>query len=318
MKSTHSTQYNGISFVAPADSISATEFSTLEKFTSANSVAIMPFAFNYGDGVQSNIYYNSAHQWWGEGFEGCRATIRMAHQQQLKVMLKPQIWLKDGQYTGYIQFKTDSAWLDFEKNYSAYILDFANIAEQEKVELLCIGTELHSFIENRPQYWQDLIDSIRLIYSGKITYAANWDEYAKIPIWKKLDFIGIDAYFPLSDLKNPSKTIINSKLENIEESLASFSNAKNKDIIFTEYGYRSMNYALSAPWESTLERGINFEIQSNALEAFYQIFWNKKYIAGGFLWKWFHYNEKAGGMKNSGYTPQNKPALKVIKKYYSN
>ncbi len=314
----HHTRYNGISFVAPADSISGIEFETLKIATSANCVAIMPFAFNYGDGIQTDIHYNSPRQWWGESLDGTIATIRMAHKQQLKVMLKSQIWLMDGQFTGHIQFDTDSLWLQFEKNYSAYILDFAKIAEKENVELFCIGTEMHSFIEKRSDYWFQLIDTIQSIYKGKITYASNWDEYSKIPIWEKLDFIGIDAYFPVSDLKNPSKSDIFQGLKAVEEKLAAFSKLQNKEILFTEYGYRSMNFALRKPWESSLEEGANFKIQSNAMEAFYNTFWNKKYIAGGFLWKWFHYNEKAGGMKNSGFTPQNKPALKIIEKYYSN
>jgi hypothetical protein len=40
---------------------------------------------------------------------------------------------------------------------------------------------------------------IRKIYTGKLTYAANWDDFDKVPFWKELDYIGIDAYFPLSD-----------------------------------------------------------------------------------------------------------------------
>jgi homoserine trans-succinylase len=33
----------------------------------------------------------------------------------------------------------------------------------------------------------------------KLTYAANWDDFDKVPFWNELDYIGIDAYFPLSD-----------------------------------------------------------------------------------------------------------------------
>jgi hypothetical protein len=37
-----------------------------------------------------------------------------------------------------------------------------------------------------------------------LTYAANWDKYDQVSFWDELDFIGIQAYFPLTDQTNPS------------------------------------------------------------------------------------------------------------------
>ncbi len=45
---------------------------------------------------------------------------------------------------------------------------------------------------------------LREVYNGQLTYAANWDEYKRIPFWEDLDFIGVDAYFPVSEEKTPS------------------------------------------------------------------------------------------------------------------
>jgi hypothetical protein len=36
---------------------------------------------------------------------------------------------------------------------------------------------------NRPKYWQELILEIRKVYKGKLTYAANWDEFKRVPFW---------------------------------------------------------------------------------------------------------------------------------------
>ena len=60
------------------------------------------------------------------------------------------------------------------------------MAEEEKVDIFCIGTELEKFIEHRPAYWRELIAEVRKVYKGKLTYAANWDEYKRVPFWDAL------------------------------------------------------------------------------------------------------------------------------------
>jgi hypothetical protein len=67
-----------------------------------------------------------------------------------------------------------------------------SISTIRKMELFCFGTELGNAIAKRPQYWSQLIVKIRK-YTGKLTYAANWDDFDKVPFWKELDYIGIDA-----------------------------------------------------------------------------------------------------------------------------
>lgn len=308
-------RFNGISFVAPPVKIDSLPIITLIEETGSNSLAIMPFAFCYGNSNPS-LYFNHEKQWWGEKSEGVISTIRMAKFQNQKVLLKPQIWIKQGEYTGDLNFKSAAEWSKFESDYQNFVLSFATIAAQEKVDIFCIGTELQNFINKRPAYWEQLIQSIKKIYKGKLTYAANWDEYQNTPFWNQLDYIGIDAYFPASTERQPSIEELMNGMKVTQSKLKTFSARYKLPILFTEYGYRSMNYAAHKPWESSSEKGINLKVQSNALSAFYETFWSEDYVAGGFLWKWFYNNEKAGGIENSGFTPQNKPAISVIKQYY--
>ena len=67
------------------------------------------------------------------------------------------------------------------------MLTYAAAAEEGNAELLCIGTELEEFVKKRPQYWRKLIQEIRGVYKGKLTYAANWDEYQQVPFWDAVD-----------------------------------------------------------------------------------------------------------------------------------
>ena len=51
-------------------------------------------------------------------------------------------------------------------------MHYAKIAADAKAEMFCIGTELTRLSNQKPQFWQQLIQDIRMIYPGKIIYAA--------------------------------------------------------------------------------------------------------------------------------------------------
>jgi hypothetical protein len=234
-------------------------------------------------------------------------------------MLKPQIWVWRGEFTGMIEMKTEKDWVQFEKSYKDFILDFARLAEETNCELFCIGTELELFIENRPEYWIALIADIREVYSGKITYAANWDEYKRTPFWESLDYIGIDAYFPISDSRTPTFEESTKKWKHWKEELKGISYKNKRKILFTEYGYRSVDYGGREPWISDRSMSrVNLVAQSNMYKALYESIWNEEWFAGGYIWKWFIDDSKAGGYDNPMFTPQNKPVEKMITEYYLN
>ena len=90
-----------------------------------------------------------------------------------------------------------------------------------------------------------------------------------------------------------------------------------KPILFTEFGYRSVDYTGKKPWESNrVEGSLNLKAQENGLQALYNQFWNEEWFAGGFVWKWFVNHNRVGGIYNNRFTPQNKPAEDLLKKLY--
>ena len=48
-------------------------------------------------------------------------------------------------------------------------------------------------------HWRRLIERVRAVYSGRLTVAANFDNYHEVSFWDDLDLIGINAYFPLRE-----------------------------------------------------------------------------------------------------------------------
>lgn len=282
----------------------------------ANYAAIMPFGFTRGlDNPKIN--YNWDGQWFGERKEGVAQYIEELRKQEIKIMLKPQIWVSHGEFTGYIEMKNEADWITFEDSYSKFILEFAKHAEDLNVEIFCIGTELEKFIENRPEYWANLIQNIKEIYKGKLTYAANWDEFKRTPFWNQLEYIGLDAYFPVSDKETPSVEDCVKGWAKHKALIKKYHDSIGKPILFTEYGYRSVNFTGKEPWKvDRSENDVNLQAQVNATKALYDTFWREEWFAGGFVWKWFLQHNEVGGENNNRFTPQNKPVEKEIRKHY--
>ena len=145
----------GVNMEAPPNAIDSSCFINMKRIH-ANWVAFIPFAFSRQG--QPTVQYNASRQWWGEREEGIVACIKMAHAQNMKVMLKPQIWIGGGVYTGHFKMDSDTGWLRWEENYKNYILHSAKIAEDNKAELFCIGTEMDEAVKLRPLFWENLIE----------------------------------------------------------------------------------------------------------------------------------------------------------------
>lgn len=306
---------NGLSFVASRDEVTDQDFDPVLN-VHANAVAVMPFGFM--ESLESpELRFNVDRQWWGEKVEGAGKTIQLAKENGLSVMLKPQIWIRRGDFTGNLQMKSEEDWKKFEDLYLQFILLYAQLAEREKAEIFCIGTELNSFVETRPEFWDHLIAEVKKVYKGELTYAENWDKIGNVHFWEDLNYIGADAYFPLNEGRNPNLEEIRTGWQPVKKQLKELSKQHKKPVLFTEYGYRNIDFSLKAPWDSSRElTGINNDTQANALAAVYEEVWNEKWFAGGFLWKWHHNHARSGGAEDNQFTPQNKPAEGVVKEYY--
>ena len=308
---------NGLSFVASRDTIDAAHISPVIKAQS-NYVALMPFGF-IKKLESPEIIHNTDRQWFGETENGLLQYAKEFQKNNIKIMVKPHIWVWKGEFTGLIKMDTEENWKILEDSYTSFIVTYAKAAEDLNADILCIGTELENFVIKRPEYWRKLIKEIRQIYSGKLTYAANWDEFKRVSFWGEIDYIGIDAYFPLSDKKSPTVQDFENGWKTHKAEIMRIQKKFDKPVMFTEYGYRSVDYSGKKPWDSNrVEGNINLQAQVNGLRAIHNQFWNEEWFAGGFIWKWFHSHDKVGGENNNRFTPQNKPAEETIRELYTN
>jgi len=306
----------GITVVAPPKAIGASAF---RRLTDINTewVSFVPYGFTKKGGT--DIKYNLERQWWGEKIEGIETCILEAKNQGLKVMLKPQVFIGGG-WIGEMDFDTEAKWKTWEINYRKFILEYLNVAVKHNVEMFCVGTEFNIAVVKREKFWKELIKEFRLTYKGQLTYSANWDSYDKVGIWKELDFVGISSYFPLSDAKNPTVGLLVKEWKPIVRKLKAFSSSQKKKIIFTEYGYMSVDGCAGKAWEIEKAKhnlNINHFAQSNAYDALWTSLVNEEFWAGGFLWKWFPEGMGHEGYPEKDYSPQDKPAEQVIKKWFN-
>lgn len=324
--STKAPKMNGVNFIGPATSSIKLPMIQAVKVINATWISFVPTAIV--DRSTLKLRPDSTHHIWAETKAGVEVSLQLAKQTNLKIMIKPHIFLEQlsamdkskfdltqaAIWRGDFIARNEEAWEVFEESYREYILDLVQMANKYQVDLFCIGTELREFVQQRPKFWSTLIKDIRSIYTGKLTYSANWDEYSLVPFWTELDYIGIDAYFPISMNRTPSEAKAFAKWVSIKFNIKTISNALNKQVIFTEYGYRNVDFAGKEPW--THDKGMdtpNTAAQVNLYRALYSTFWDEEWVAGGFLWTW---NYKATSNGSTDFNINNKAVMSVVRDWY--
>ncbi len=241
-----------------------------------------------------------------------------AHRLGLQVMLKPHVDLfqESGVWRGEIgKGFSDAKWRAWFESYRQMILRYARLAQEHRVDQFCVGTELRA-TSHRADDWRETIRLVREVYGGPLTYASTHDlEAENLTWWDALDYIGVDAYFSVSDSDNPSVEELMAGWKPHVAMLARLARTWRKPVLLTEIGYRSANGAGKEPWDWATVRPINVEEQANAYEATLRSLASEPWFAGVFWWVWTT-NPHRGGDCDDSYTPLNKPAEDVLRKWY--
>ncbi len=324
------TRHRGVSWVAGRE-VTASSFAPLVA-DHVDWIVQTPFGWQTAVDSPEVRLATDGRIYWGERDEGIETTTRLAHAAGIHTMLKPHIWLhrsSAGGWRGEIEMKNEEDWRRWFESYRVFILHYARLAETNGVEALCVGTELHKTAVQRPDDWRRLIADVRAVYHGKVLYAANWyREFEEIPFWDRLDYIGIQAYFPLSDGSDPSVEALRAAwlphLQAIEKVQAKY----GKPVLFTEIGYRSAPDTAIEPWkwpDRPWRRGVadagdasgglrGLKAQDDAYRAFFETFWNRSWFAGAYIWKWY---PDGAGRARDDFTPQGKPAERTMAAWYA-
>jgi hypothetical protein len=247
--------------------------------------------------------------------------IQYAHSIGLKVMLKPMVDCNDGTWRGRIN--PSVAWFTA---YTDFMSIWAEIAQNYQVEMLCIGCEYAN--TNNPDSgdwsgsWLGVAQSIRAIYDGPLTYAANPEEEKNITWWDAMNVIGVNPYYSLTELNDPTEQQLQDawqqKVDDMETWL--FATYPDKEIIFTEIGYRSYDGTNQEPWITGPHdtNSLDFQEQVDCYKALLDQSQDRSWWRGVFWWVWE--TDPNAGLPGSwpytSHTPQNKPAETLLNNYY--
>ena len=248
-------------------------------------------------------------------------TVKALHARDMHVFLKPHLWMSEG-WRSNIKLDNTLEWDAWFESYRQHMVHNAMLAEELDIDLFCVGTELKTSIKAQPNKWNALIAEIKSVYSGKLTYAMNWDDdFDDIKFWDEMDYIGIQAYFPLTNNRNPNLGDIKKGWSKYIKKLEKVSKEYAKPILFSEIGYRSDEIATIEPWVwdsaiSDTTNVISNHIQNLAYEALFQELWDKKWFAGMYFWQWHIDHDEEETHSKKDFTPRYKSAENTMAKWY--
>ncbi len=277
----------------------------------ANAVSLMPFAFQPGPD-RPELRYLSRHP-GSETDIGLLHAAREARARGIHVLWKPHIWVGRSSWTGEIAMKSEADWAAWWRSYRRYILHHALLARWAGADLFCVGVELSKTI-GREAEWRDLIAAVRAFFPGAVTYAANWyGDLESVRFWNRLDFVGVDAYFPLAATPGAGGPERERGARQVAERLAAASRRFHKPVLLTEVGFAAKKEAWKEPH---IEGGdYSEDDQAAAYEALFGALGRQPWLAGTFVWKAF---SAPGGDHRieADFRFQGRQAERVIGKYY--
>jgi hypothetical protein len=249
--------------------------------------------------------------------------IEQAHILGSKVMLKPHLDLRNEEendwWRGHIgdDFTSEGQWNTWFASYRGFIEHYAALAESYDADQFCVGTELLG-TTHRAADWRAVIAGVRALYSGPITYAAlHSGEEMAITWWDAVDYIGVDAYYPLffEPEYHPTTAELEASWLEPKQIMADLSASQGKPILLTEIGYRSHHGCAQHPWDSLAQSPLDMEEQANAYEAAFRQLYSEPWLAGIYWWTW-HPDRFKSGRCDDGYSPHQKPAERVLRAWY--
>jgi len=245
--------------------------------------------------------------------DAVNTAIQKAHTLGIKVMLKPHIDPEDGTWRAFIgQNFTDHEWNEWFYSYTEFITHYAQL----NADQFCIGVE-YVTASTRQQQWRSVVSSIRAVFTGPITYAANWGSEINQFTWgDALDFIGVDAYYPLTNNTQPSYQELVEGWITWSLQLKNISLLWKKPLIFTEVGYKSITGGAIMPGNFSVDGAVNGTQQMECFQSVLDTFVKEDWWQGVFWWAWLT-DPQSGTLNPKDYTPQQKPAQTLLKKYYS-
>lgn len=277
--------------------------------TGASHVSVIVVYFQ--DSVRSTGI--GPRQGYSPSISNIHRTLRQAKARGLTVTLFPIVHITNrgpGDWRGKISPPDWNVWF---ASYKVFLGEMAQIAQDERADVLVVGSEYVSS-ETMRDPWLEVIGHARAIFKGKLLYSANWDHFDPVSFWDAVDLAGVTAYHRLTasnfDAEVPEMV---TAWEPVKRRLRNFRQRLGKPLIVTEIGYPALDGANVYPWDETRsDAKLDLEEQRRCYEAFARAFYKEPALSGIYFWIWFG----PGGPTDRGFSPKGKPAEGVIRAFF--
>src|SRR5262249_7520961 len=173
-----------------------------------------------------------------------------AHARGLHVFLVPHLWVETGGWRALIDPGSPAGWARWAEAYRAFLLTWADVAREGQAEMLSIGVELRSWVTTpRAASMLRIIEDVRRVYPGLLTYSANWDDVEDTLVFGALDLIGINAFYPLADHDGASPDELAAGGRRVAAKIEAFARKMERPVVLTEIGYTTRADPAVRPWE---------------------------------------------------------------------
>lgn len=245
-----------------------------------DSVAIHPYGWVKRDGT---VKFEPASEL---GF--LSRAVELAREARVRLFWKPHLgYWGEFEWRGSIEFAEDeTAWRKFFVDYEAFIVDQARFAAAAGLDLFAVGVELEA-TTHREGDWRRVIARVRDVFSGTVVYAANWDKLDMVPFWDAVDWIGVHAYYPLTEDPDPDRTRLAAGWKPHLDALRALSAKLEKPVLVAEVGYDLNPNAAREPWVyGTEDSPLSRELRTRLIEVAMDSLASEDFIRGMYWWKW--------------------------------
>ena len=271
----------------------------------ASAVALVPYAFTRAP-AEPTIRFRT--------LETDARLVRCARQARelgLKIVLKPHMWA-GSVFHGAIEFERKERFDIWFDDYRRWMLHFARLAEVHRFDALVIGNELAG-LTGHERAWRSLIQQVRRVYRGPLTYAAHWErELELISFWDELDWIGVNFYFPIA-AEGEEPAADSPQIDRAAETIARVREGYAKPVLFTEVGFPALETAAARPWEENAS-ALDAELQARCYSVWLERFARQPGVEGMFWWKWPSHGR--GGPFDFSHSPLGKPSMGVLRDWF--
>lgn len=243
--------------------------------------------------------------------------IRMAHEQGLRVLLVPHLWVESGGWRAQIDPGDDAAWQRWAQGYEQFLMAWAEVAREGNADMLSVGVELRSWVTTaRAPSFIDIVHRVRSVYAGPLTYSANWDDVDDTVILGELDVIGVNAFYPLTEQESAGLPALLKGGRDVARRVRTLSATWRRPVLFTEIGYTTRSDPAIRPWEwpdAMKDVRVDQRAQALAFEGLVAPLLDEPSFLGFFVWRIYADPDDQSQEAEWGFSPLGKQSELVVR-----